>query len=101
MALLKTAIKAAGTAIKKTGQEAAGTGIETMIQKFGPQLTDQGKNAAKVIKSKTDLSTIGRLNPEQGQEFIGALNSGNAIAPMQVLDNAKRNHLELPIKKGL
>tara|TARA_R100000655_G_scaffold108493_2_gene160552 strand:+ start:931 stop:2457 length:1527 start_codon:yes stop_codon:yes gene_type:complete len=95
MALLKTAIKAAGTAIKKSGQEVAGTGIETMIQKFGPQLTDQGKNAAKVIQSKTDLSTIGRLNPEQGQEFIGALNSGNAIAPMQVLDNAKRNHLEL------
>jgi len=95
MALLKTAIKAAGTAIKKTGQEAAGTGIETMIQKFGPQLTDQGKNAAKVIQSKTDLSTIGRLNQEQGQEFIGALNSGNTIAPMQVLDNARRNHLEL------
>ena len=95
MALLKTAIKATGTAIKKGGQEFAGTGIETMIQKLGPQLTDQGKNAAKLIQSKTDLATINRFSPEQGQEFIGALNSGNAIAPMQVLDNARRNHLDL------
>ena len=82
-------------ALKKAVIQAAGTGIETMIQKFGPQLTDQGRNAAKVIQSRTDLSTIGRLNQEQGQEFIGALNSGNKVAPMQVLDNARRNHLEL------
>jgi hypothetical protein len=73
--------------------QAASTGIETVFKKFGSQLTDAGKNTAKLMKNNTDIFNATKLVGEESKLFIDAANSGNSIQMMNVLENANRTQL--------
>tara|TARA_A100001037_G_scaffold171629_1_gene154205 strand:- start:346 stop:1596 length:1251 start_codon:yes stop_codon:yes gene_type:complete len=73
--------------------QAASTGIETVFKKFGSQLTDAGKNTAKLMSNKTDIFNATKLVGEESRLFIDAANSGNSIQMMNVLENANRTQL--------
>ena len=73
--------------------QAASTGIETVFKKFGSQLTDAGKNTAKLMKNKTDIFNATNLVGEEARLFLDAANNGNSIQMMNVLDNTNRTQL--------
>jgi len=74
--------------------QAASTGIETVFKKFGPQLTDAGKNTLRVIQNNTDIHTLSRLNPEQSRQVVEHANKGQLVHLFKDVEDAGRGLLD-------
>ena len=74
--------------------QAASTGIETVFKKFGPQLSDTGKNSIKLIRNRTDLNTLSKMNPEQSRTLIEHANKGQLVHMMKDVEDAGRGLLD-------
>lgn len=74
--------------------QAASTGIETVFKKFGPQLTDAGKNSLRVIQNNTDIHTLSKLNPEQSRQVVEHANKGQLVHLFKDVEDAGRGLLD-------
>jgi len=78
----------------KVVAQAIGTGIEGFLKNFAPQLTDAGRNSIKVIRNRTDLNTLSKLNPEQSRQVIEHANKGQLVHMMKDVEDAGRGLLD-------
>jgi len=78
----------------KVVAQAIGTGIEGFLKNFAPQLTDAGRNSIKVIRNRTDLNTLSKLNPEQSRQVIEHANNGQLVHMMKDVEDAGRGLLD-------
>ena len=80
--------------LTKPVAQAIGTGVEGFLKNFAPQLTDAGRNSIKLIRNRTDLNTLSKLNPEQSRQVIEHANKGQLVHMMKDVEDAGRGLLD-------